>query len=105
MRSRSAPSCATATPAGCSPTSCARAAAVVAEGGRGWPGQHRLRQPHRRLPSFAERGEKVEERSLRLELKLIADVGLVGFPSAGKSSLVGRLSAAPRGSRRGRSRP
>jgi len=46
------------------------------------------------VPSFAERGETVGESMLRLELRLIADVGLVGFPSAGKSSLVRRLSAA-----------
>jgi GTPase len=67
---------------------------VAARGGRGGRGNASFASRHRRVPRFAERGERARERSLRLELKLIADVGLVGFPSAGKSSLVGRLSAA-----------
>jgi GTPase len=67
---------------------------VAARGGRGGRGNTSFTTRYRRLPRFAERGEKVRDRHLRLELKLIADVGLVGFPSAGKSSLVGRLSAA-----------
>ena len=68
--------------------------AVVASGGRGGRGNRSFANRFRRVPSFAERGEQVEESLLRLELRLIADVGLVGFPSAGKSSLVRRLSAA-----------
>jgi GTPase len=67
---------------------------VAARGGRGGRGNTSFTTRYRRLPRFAERGERVRDRPLRLELKLIADVGLVGFPSAGKSSLVGRLSAA-----------
>ena len=67
---------------------------VVAPGGRGGRGNRSFANRFRRVPSFAERGEKVDEFLLRLELRLIADVGLVGFPSAGKSSLVRRLSAA-----------
>jgi GTPase len=67
---------------------------VVAEGGRGGRGNTAFMNRHRRLPRFRERGERVQEHSLTIELKLIADVGLVGFPSVGKSSLVARLSAA-----------
>ncbi len=67
---------------------------VAGRGGRGGRGNASFATHQRRLPRFAENGEQVADRSLRLELKLIADVGLVGFPSAGKSSLVGRLSAA-----------
>lgn len=67
---------------------------VAARGGRGGRGNTAFANRYRRIPRFAERGERVRERSLRLELKLIADVGLVGFPSAGKSSLVRRLSSA-----------
>ena len=67
---------------------------VAGRGGRGGRGNVSFANRHRRIPRFAEHGERVRERSFRLELRLIADVGLVGFPSTGKSSLISRLSAA-----------
>ncbi|HEX9697124.1 MAG TPA: GTPase ObgE [Actinomycetota bacterium] len=72
----------------------APAEAIVAGGGQGGRGNASLVSRARRAPGFAERGEIVEERTLRLELRVLADVGLVGLPNAGKSSLIARLSAA-----------
>jgi GTPase len=66
----------------------------AAEGGRGGRGNARFLSNRRRAPAFAEQGEVGEERWLRLELKLMADVALVGFPSVGKSTLISVISAA-----------
>ncbi len=66
----------------------------AAEGGRGGRGNARFLSNRRRAPAFAEQGEIGEERWLRLELKLMADVALVGFPSVGKSTLISVVSAA-----------
>jgi GTP-binding protein len=67
---------------------------VAAEGGRGGRGNARFLTNKLRAPAFAEQGELGEERWLNLELELMADVALVGFPNAGKSTLVARVSAA-----------
>ncbi|WP_425060637.1 GTPase Obg [Sporomusa carbonis] len=67
---------------------------VVAKGGRGGRGNARFVNSVHRAPTFAELGEPGEERVLLLELKLLADVGLVGYPSVGKSSILAMVSAA-----------
>ena len=68
--------------------------AIVGRGGRGGRGNARFANSVNRAPTFAEHGEPGEERNLRMELKLLADVRLVGYPSVGKSSIIATVSAA-----------
>jgi GTP-binding protein len=67
---------------------------LLLKGGRGGQGNARFASSTNKAPKFAQPGEPGEERWLRLELKLMADVGLLGFPSVGKSSLITKVSAA-----------
>ncbi|AVX19967.1 GTP-binding protein [Carboxydocella sporoproducens DSM 16521] len=67
---------------------------VVARGGRGGRGNTRFASNKDKCPAYAEKGDPGEERWLLLELKLLADVGLIGYPNVGKSTIISRVSAA-----------
>ncbi|MBO5328262.1 MAG: GTPase ObgE [Clostridia bacterium] len=67
---------------------------LIAEGGRGGKGNVRFTTARRHAPNFAQKGEKTEIHTLVLELKVIADVGIIGFPNVGKSTTLSKISAA-----------
>ncbi len=67
---------------------------VAARGGRGGKGNEHFKSSTMRAPKFAQKGEPGEEKNLRLELKMLADAGIIGLPNAGKSTLISKISAA-----------
>ncbi|MBR4351346.1 MAG: GTPase ObgE [Bacilli bacterium] len=67
--------------------------AVIATGGRGGRGNYAFKTHNNTAPNFSENGEPGEERRIKVELKLLADVGLVGMPSVGKSTIISKISA------------
>jgi GTPase len=67
---------------------------VVAKGGRGGRGNSHFKTSVNRAPKYAEQGEEREEKTIKLELKLLADISVIGFPNVGKSTLISKISAA-----------
>lgn len=67
---------------------------LIAKGGKGGRGNQHFATPTRQVPNFAEQGQKGIERNLELELKMLADIGLVGFPNVGKSTIISTVSSA-----------
>lgn len=67
---------------------------LIAKGGRGGRGNQHFATPTRQVPNFAEAGQKGKEKNIELELKMLADVGLIGFPNVGKSTIISTVSSA-----------
>lgn len=67
---------------------------LIAKGGKGGRGNQHFATPTRQVPNFAEAGQKGKEKSIELELKMLADVGLIGFPNVGKSTIISTVSSA-----------